>query len=195
MANRLQHPNILPLYDSGEADGLLFYVIPLVDGPSRQLLLESGEGLPVSDAVRVLRDVADALTEARANGVVHRDIKPENVLLRGRHALVTDFGVAKALSEAAGRGRMTTAGVVLGTLAYMSPEQAESPDLDHRVDLYAVGVMGYELPAGRLPFTGVTVEAVLAQHLTAAPVPIRDLRPPLAAVILKCLAKRLADRW
>ncbi|NIM47645.1 MAG: protein kinase [Gemmatimonadales bacterium] len=120
IAAQLQHPHILPLYDSGEADGFLFFVMPYVEGLSlRDKLAKEGE-LPIADAVRILRDVVDALTEAHAHGVVHRDIKPENILLRGRHALVTDFGVAKAVSEATGREKLTTAGVALGTPAYMA---------------------------------------------------------------------------
>src|SRR3970040_1906228 len=124
VAAALQHPHILPLYDSGDAAGLLFYVMPFVDGLSlRDKLVREGE-LPVSDAVRILRDIADALSEAHRHGAVHRDLKPENVMLRGRHALVTDFGVAKALSEATGRQSLTTLGVALGTPTYMAPEQA-----------------------------------------------------------------------
>ncbi len=120
IAAQLQHPHILPLYDSGEADGFLFFVMPYVEGLSlRDKLAKEGE-LPIADAVRILRDVVDALTEAHAHGVVYRDIKPENILLRGRHALVTDFGVAKAVSEATGREKLTTAGVALGTPAYMA---------------------------------------------------------------------------
>jgi serine/threonine-protein kinase len=157
IAAQLQHPNILPLHDSGEADGFLYYVMPYVEGESlRDKLAKEGE-LPIGEAVRILRDVVDALTEAHAHGVVHRDIKPENILLRGRHALVTDFGVAKAVSEATGREKLTTAGVALGTPAYMAPEQASAdPHIDHRADIYAVGALAYELLSGRPPFTGTT---------------------------------------
>src|SRR4051812_18205508 len=152
VAAALQHPHILPLYDSGAVDNLLFYVMPYVDGLSlRDKLLKEGE-LPIGEAVRILRDIADALTEAHRHGVVHRDLKPENVMLRGRHALVMDFGVAKALSEAgtreagAGRQSLTTVGVALGTPTYMAPEQAVAdPHVDHRADLYAFGVVAYEL--------------------------------------------------
>jgi serine/threonine protein kinase len=142
IAAQLQHPHILPLLDSGEADGFLYYVMPYVDGDSlRDRLVRQGE-LPVPEAVKLLCEIVDALAYAHAHGVVHRDIKPDNVMLSGRHALVMDFGVAKAVSEATGRQSLTTAGVALGTPAYMAPEQASAdPHLDHRVDIYAVGAM------------------------------------------------------
>jgi eukaryotic-like serine/threonine-protein kinase len=200
VAAKLQHPHILPLHDSGEAQGFLYYVMPFVDGENlRGRLTRRGE-LPVHDAVKLLAEVADALAYAHAHGVVHRDIKPDNVLLSGRHALVTDFGVAKAVSEATGRHTLTTAGVALGTPAYMAPEQATAdPQCDHRVDIYALGVMGYELLAGRPPFTGVSSQEVLAAHVTQQPEPITTRRPSvpstLAGIIMKCLAKRPADRW
>ncbi len=155
VAAKLQHPHILPLHDSGEAQGFLYYVMPFVDGQNlRGRLTRQGE-LPIHQAVKLLAEVADALAYAHAQGVVHRDIKPDNVLLSGRHALVTDFGVAKAVSEATGRQQLTTAGIAIGTPAYMAPEQASAdPHLDHRVDIYALGAMGYELLVGRPPFTG-----------------------------------------
>jgi eukaryotic-like serine/threonine-protein kinase len=199
VAAALQHPHILPLYDSGAADDLLFYVMPYVDGPSlRDKLAREGE-LPIGEAVRILRDVADALTEAHRHGVVHRDLKPENVMLRGRHALVMDFGVAKALSEATGRQSLTTVGVALGTPTYMAPEQAVAdPHVDHRADIYAFGVVAYELLGGRPPFTGATAQQVLAAHVTAVPDPVtmyRPVPPALAALVMRCLEKRPADRW
>jgi len=200
VAANLQHPHVLPLYDSGEAGGFLFYVMPYVDGPSlRQKLIREGE-LPVTDAVRILRDVADALAYAHQQGVVHRDIKPENVMLSGRHALVTDFGVAKAVSEATGRQQLTTAGVALGTPAYMAPEQAAAdPHMDHRADIYAFGALGYELLAGRPPFVGPTPQAVLAAHVTTVPEPVTRHRasipPALAALVMRCLEKKQADRY
>ena len=195
---RLQHPHILPLYDSGEAGGLLFYVMPYVDGLSlRDKLMKEGE-LPISDAVRILRDVADGLTEAHRHGVVHRDLKPENVMLRGRHALVMDFGVAKALSEATGRQSLTTIGVALGTPTYMAPEQAVAdPLVDHRADIYAFGVVAYELLAGRPPFTGTNAQQILAAQVTTAAQPVsthRMMPPVLAALVMRCLEKRPADR-
>src|ERR671920_776730 len=167
VAARLQHPHILPLHDSGEAQGFLYYVMPFVDGHNlRNRLARQGE-LPIHEAVKILVEVTDALAYAHSQGVVHRDIKPENILLSGRHALVTDFGVAKAVSEATGRQALTTAGVALGTPAYMAPEQAAGePHIDQRVDIYALGVLGYELISGRPPFTGRTSQEVLAAHVT-----------------------------
>ena len=198
VAAALQHPHILPLYDSGAADGLLFYVMPYVDGLSlREKLVKEGE-LPVADAARILRDIADALTEAHRHGVVHRDLKPENVMLRGRHALVMDFGVAKALSDATGRQSLTTVGIALGTPTYMAPEQAVAdPHVDHRADLYAFGVVAYELLAGRPPFAGANPQQVLAAHVTTQAEPVtthRAVPPALASLIMKCLEKRPADR-
>jgi tetratricopeptide (TPR) repeat protein len=200
IAAQLQHPHILPLLDSGEADGFLYYVMPYIEGESLRDRLTRQRELPVSEAVRLLRDVADALSYAHGRGVVHRDIKPDNVMLSGRHALVADFGVAKAVSEATGRQTMTTAGVALGTPAYMAPEQAAAdPHVDHRADLYALGAMGYELLTGQPPFTGLTPQQVLAAHVTEAPKPVGALRqacpPALAEAIMRCLAKRPSDRW
>jgi serine/threonine-protein kinase len=200
IAARLSHPHILPLHDSGEAEGFLYYVMPYIEGQSlREKLLREGE-LPIGDAVRILRDVADAIAYAHKQGVVHRDIKPENVMLSDRHAMVTDFGVAKAVSEATGRQNLTTAGVALGTPIYMAPEQAAAdPHTDHRADIYAFGVVAYELLAGRPPFTGATPQSVLAAHVTMAPDAVTKYRasipPALAALVMRCLEKRPADRW
>jgi Tol biopolymer transport system component/tRNA A-37 threonylcarbamoyl transferase component Bud32 len=200
VAAQLQHPHILPLLDSGEAGGFLYYVMPFIEGESlRERLARQGE-LPVNDAIRILSEVVDALAAAHAAGVVHRDIKPDNIMLSGRHALVMDFGVAKAVSEATGRNQLTTAGVALGTPAYMAPEQAAAdPHLDHRVDIYAVGVLAYELLTGRPPFIGLTPQQVLAAHVTQAPDPVERYRPgipqALSDLVMRCLAKRPADRW
>ncbi len=196
----LQHPHILPLFDSGEADGFLYYVMPFLEGESlRDRVAREGE-LPVGEAIRILKEVVDALAAAHAAGVVHRDIKPDNVMLSGRHAVVTDFGVAKAVSEAAGHGEHTTKGVALGTPTYMAPEQAAANEnVDHRADIYAVGAMGYELLAGRPPFSGRTAQQVLAAHVTEVPRPVSELRSAVpesvAAVIMRCLEKTPADRW
>jgi serine/threonine protein kinase/Tol biopolymer transport system component len=199
IAANLQHPNILPVYDSGEAGGFLYYVMPYIDGPSlRDHLSQHGE-MPVAETARILRDVADALAAAHAKGVVHRDIKPDNIMLSGRHALVADFGVAKAVHEATGRQTLTTAGVALGTPTYMAPEQAAADQhTDHRADLYAFGVMAYEMLTGQPPFVGPTAQAVLAAHMTEPPVTVTQRRPTippqLAQLIMRCLAKKPADR-
>ncbi len=210
IAAQLQHPHILPLLDSGEAGGFLYYVMPYVDGQSlRDRLTRQGE-LPVQEAVRLLVEVTDALAFAHAQGVVHRDIKPDNVLLSGRHALVMDFGVAKALAVSQRPGGpegtkvptlgLTSAGVAIGTPAYMAPEQATAdPNLDHRVDIYAVGVMAYELLTGHTPFHGLTPQQMLAAQVTEQPAPMSRYRPSLSpalqAVVMRCLAKHPADRW
>ena len=200
IAARLNHPHILPLLDSGAADGFLYYVMPYADGQSlRQRLSMSGE-LPVPEAVRLLRDVVDALAHAHAHGVVHRDIKPENILLSGAHALVTDFGVARAVLEATGQHRLTSEGMAIGTPAYMAPEQAVGdPHVDHRADLYAVGAVAYELLTGQPPFLGANAQAVLSSHVTETPRDVTQLRPAappvLAQLVMKCLAKKPADRY
>ena len=200
IAAQLQHPNILPLLDSGDASGFLYYVMPYVAGQSlRERLGREGE-LPVHEAVRLITEVVDALAHAHEHGVVHRDIKPDNVMMSGRHALVADFGVAKAVSEATGRSTVTTLGVAVGTPAYMSPEQAAAdPHIDHRSDIYAVGAMAYELLTGQPPFVGATPQQVLAAHVTQAPDPLGKRRPGIApaleALVMRCLAKRPADRW
>jgi tRNA A-37 threonylcarbamoyl transferase component Bud32/tetratricopeptide (TPR) repeat protein len=200
IAANLTHPHILPLHDSGEADGFLYYVMPYIAGNTLRQRLEREGALPVGDAVTIIREVTDALAAAHAQGVVHRDIKPDNIMLSGRHAMVMDFGVAKAVSEATGRNAITTAGVALGTPAYMAPEQATAePHVDHRADIYAVGVMAYEILAGRPPFEAASAQAVLAAHVTAEADPVSKHRdqvsPDLEAVVMKCLAKKPADRW
>jgi serine/threonine protein kinase/tetratricopeptide (TPR) repeat protein len=200
LAASLQHPHIVPLLSAGQADDLLYYSMPLVEGESlRARLAREGE-LPVPEAIRVLRDVADALSYAHRHGVVHRDIKPDNVLLSDHHALVTDFGVAKALHEAARQSSLTATGLALGTPAYMAPEQAAAdPHTDQRADIYALGILGYEILAGRPPFIGPSPQAVIAAQLTQAPAPLVESRPSvppaLAAVVMRCLEKRPADRW
>ena len=195
-----QHPHILPLLDSGHSGDLLFYVMPYVAGESLRARLARERELPMADVVRILIDVVDALAYAHAHQVVHRDIKPENVLLSQRHALVTDFGVAKAVSDAALDHSITTAGLAIGTPAYMAPEQAAAdPNIDARADIYAVGVLGYELITGRPPFANRPPAAVLAAHITERPESPDRLRPAcpasLAHIVMKCLEKRPDDRW
>ena len=192
IAAQLQHPHVLTVFDSGEAGGFLYYVMPYIEGETLRAKLVRDGQLPVGDAVRILREIADALAYAHGRGVVHRDMKPENVMLSGRHASVMDFGVAKAVNEATGRQNLTTIGVAIGTPTYMAPEQATAdPNTDHRADIYAVGVIAYELLTGRPPFSGITPQAVLAAHVTQAPAPVSHGRatgpPALAELVMRCL--------
>jgi serine/threonine-protein kinase len=193
------HPHILSLYDSGEAGGFLYYVMPFVEGETLADRLKRDRELPIGDALRILVEVTDALAYAHERGVVHRDIKPANVLLSGRHAVVADFGVAKALSSSAG-DQLTTIGVALGTPAYMAPEQAMGEaDVDARADIYAVGCLAYEMLTGEPPFMRQTAQAVLSAHVLEAPIDPREKRrgipDGLAEAVLKCLGKHPADRW
>ena len=200
IAANLQHPHILPLYDSGGAGELLFYVMPLVEGQSLRDRLTRTGALPIDDAVRIIRDVAGALAYSHQHGVVHRDIKPENILLSSGHAMVTDFGIAKAVSDAASGATLTGIGITLGTPAYMAPEQATAdPSLDHRADLYALGAMAYELIAGTPPFSGTNAQQVIAAHLTRQPDALSAHRKgvphALELVVMRCLEKNPADRF
>ena len=213
VAAALQHPNVVPLYTAGEATGLPYYVMPYVSGESLRARLTRDGRLPRTEALFILRDVARALAFAHAQGVVHRDVKPENVLLAGDAAVVTDFGIAKALAAAGtdsgerperGRARdlqtLSAIHSTIGTPAYMSPEQvAADPGVDHRADLYAWGVLAYELLAGSHPFRDrTTTQELLAAHLSGAPTPISsaaaDLPPSLAALVMRCLEKDRARR-
>jgi eukaryotic-like serine/threonine-protein kinase len=196
---RLQHPHILPLLDSGAAEGLLYYVMPFVRGETLRARLVREQQIPIEDAVRIAREVADALGAAHALGIIHRDIKPENILLQDGHALVADFGIALAVQHAGG-ARMTQTGLSLGTPQYMSPEQAMGERaIDARTDQYALGVVTYEMLVGEPPFTGATVQAIIAKALNERPVApsrIRDTVPPgVEAAVLKALAKLPADRF
>jgi hypothetical protein len=198
-ASHLSHPHVLPVFDSGEAQGLLWYTMPYVQGESLRARLRRDVQLSVDEAVHLTREIAEALAHAHRHGVIHRDIKPENILLSEGHALVADFGIAKAISEAAS-GSLTDTGLALGTPAYMSPEQAMGrPPLDGRTDIYSLGCVAYEMLVGEPPFTGPTTQAVLARALVN-PVPsICTVRPEvprtLERAIVKCLAKVAADRW
>ena len=198
IAARLDHPHILPLYDSGEAGGFLFYVMPFVEGESLRDRLAREKQLPIEEALQVAREVADALSYAHSRDVIHRDIKPENILLSGGHARVADFGIARAITEAGGE-RLTGTGLAIGTPTYMSPEQAAgSQDLDGRSDLYSLGCVLYEMLAGTPPFSG-PLESMVRQHLTVNPPPVTTLRPAVppavAAALMRVLAKTPADRF
>ena len=206
IAAQLSHPHVLPLLDSGQVpqphggSGFLYYVMPFVDGESLRERLARDGALPIGEAVRLLVEVTDALAHAHRRGVVHRDIKPDNVMLAERHALVTDFGVAKAVSEATGKHEATSVGMALGTPTYMAPEQASAdPSLDHRADLYAIGAMAYEMLTGRPPFVGDSAQQVLVAHLTKPPEPLSARRagmpPALEQAVMRCLEKRPADRF
>ena len=194
----LQHPHIVPVFSAGGDDTLLWYTMPYVSGESLRARLTRDGALPLSDAIRITRDVLDALGAAHTRGIVHRDIKPENILLEGTHAQVADFGVAKALAEAGVGSTLTTVGVALGTPAYMAPEQAMAdPSTNHRADLYAVGAVLYEMLVGAPPFSG-NAQSVVAAHLTA-PVPRLadrrgDVPPQIASLTTRLLAKLPAER-
>ena len=195
---RLQHPHILPLLDSGDADGLLYYVMPLVTGETLRARLERERQLPIAEAVRIAREVASALDYAHRQNVIHRDIKPENILLHDGSALVADFGIALAVQSAAG-ARMTQTGLSLGTPSYMSPEQAMGErSIDARSDVYALGAMTYEMLSGEPPFTGPTVQAIVAKVMSSEPVAITSLRKAVpanvAAAVHAALEKLPADR-
>jgi serine/threonine-protein kinase len=199
VAAQLQHPNILPVLSAGAQNDLLYYIMPYVPGESLRHRLAGNRRLAVAAAVRILEEVADALAYAHSAGVIHRDIKPENILLEAAHAVLTDFGVARALVEA-GSGRLTETGVVVGTPAYMSPEQAAGErHVDARADVYALAVVGYEMLAGVLPFEGATARALIAAQLTTTPKPLHalrpDLPPQLAAAIDRGLSKDPDQRY
>ena len=196
---RLQHPHILPLLDSGEADGLLYYVMPVVIGETLRAYLERVQQLPIAEAVRITREVAGALDYAHRQNVVHRDIKPENILLHDGSALVADFGIALAVQTAGGQ-RMTQTGLSLGTPQYMSPEQAMGEKvIDARADVYALGAVAYEMLTGDAPFTGTTVQAIVAKVLSAEPerptLMRKTIPPHVEGAVLTALAKLPADRF
>jgi serine/threonine-protein kinase len=199
IAARLQHPNILPLHDSGEAGGLLYYVMPYVEGESLRARMDREGQLPIQDTLNIARQVADALAYAHSQGVVHRDIKPENILLSGEHAVVADFGIARAVTAAGGE-RLTETGLAIGTAAYMSPEQAAADArVDGRSDIYALGCVVYEMLGGQPPFTGPSAQAIVARHTLDPVPPLRTLRKtvPLALeqTLLRALEKNPADRF
>jgi eukaryotic-like serine/threonine-protein kinase len=187
---KLQHPNILGLFDSGAEDGLCYYVMPHVEGESLRDRLLWEKQLGVETAVDVAIEVCSALAYAHSRGVVHRDIKPENILFSAGHAIVADFGIARAVSE--GQRTITAVGIPLGTPPYMSPEQAQGLDnIDHRSDLYALGCMLFEMVAGRPPFVGVSIGKVIQQHLQSPPPLVREFRPDAPATLDPILGKAL----
>ena len=195
----LSHPHILPLHDSGEADGFLYYVIPYVEGESLRERLDRERQLPVEDALLIAREVADALNYAHGHNVLHRDIKPDNILLSGGHALVTDFGIARAITGGGG-GQLTEVGTLVGTPAYMSPEQVDgSPHIDGRADIYSLGCVLFEMLVGEPPFRGSTLTAVIANRLSAPTPSPRGLRESVPeavdAAVRKAMANLPADRF
>jgi serine/threonine-protein kinase len=192
---RLQHPHILPVISAGVRDGLVHYIMPFIEGESLRVRLEREKQLPVGDAVRILREVTDALAYAHRQGIVHRDIKPENILIQDGHAVLADFGIAAALSGGASETgqRLTGTGMSLGTVGYMAPEQALGDrNVDARADVYAVGIVGYEMFAGDPPFTGATDQAILVAHLTREAQRVDTVRPDTPPAIAVAIARAMA---
>lgn len=199
VAAQLQHPHIVPLLAAGEDEELLYFTMPFIAGESLRSAVEKKGPLPVVEVVRVLYHVGEALDYAHGEGVVHRDIKPANILRSGTYALVTDFGVAKALNAAMPSAAMTSTGMAVGTPAYMAPEQlAGDAAADHRIDIYAVGLLAYELLKGRSPFAATTPQKVLAAVLTQDPPPLIEVRPDvppsLSEIVMSCLSKEPDER-
>ena len=195
----LQHPHILPLFDSGEAEGFLYYVMPFIDGETLRGKLNRETQLGIEEAVNITTDIADALDYAHRHNVIHRDIKPENILLHDGRPTVADFGIALAVSAAAG-GRMTETGLSLGTPHYMSPEQATAEkDITHRSDIYSLGSVLYEMLTGEPPHTGSSAQAIIMKIVTDDARPVTELRksvpPHVAAATAKSLEKLAADRF
>ena len=199
LAARLHHPHIVPLLSAGERGHILFYTMPFVEGESLRDALRRRRRFTVREVAHIVHDVVDALAYAHARGVIHRDIKPGNILLHGSHALVADFGVAKAISAALPHSGTTSAGIAIGTPAYMAPEQlAADPAADHRVDIYAVGLLAYELLTGDSPFAGQSPAQTMAAQLTRVPTPLAEILPDVPAdlsdVLMRALAKDPGDR-
>src|SRR5512132_1702088 len=199
VAAQLQHPHIVPLLSAGEQGDLLWYTMPYIEGESLRAAVERKRPFTVREVIRILHDIVDALAFAHERGVVHRDIKPANILTQGSHALVTDFGVAKAISAALPLSGVTSAGIAIGTPAYMAPEQlAGDANADHRMDIYAVGLLAYELLTGVSPFTGPSPRETLAAQLTRDPQPLHEMSAEvprtLSDLIMHCLAKDPAAR-
>jgi serine/threonine protein kinase len=202
VTSRLRHPNILTALTTGIRDGLMYYVTPFIAGESLRKRMDRQPLLPIDESVRLLCDIAAALSYAHEQGVVHRDIKPANILIQDGHAILADFGVAAALSLPGdtAHSRITRPGMTLGTVGYMAPEQSfGDSDVDHRADIYALGVVGHEMLAGSPPFSGATTQAILAANLTQPPPRLEYLRgdvpPRLARVIEKALKKAPGERF
>jgi hypothetical protein len=195
IAARLQHPHILPVLTAGVSGSLLYFIMPYVPGESLRHRLSRERQLPIADALSVLREIADALAYAHANGVVHRDVKPENILLESGHAVLADFGIARALLQASTDGSLTATGLGIGTPGYMAPEQAAGErSVDARADVYALAVVGYEMIAGLPPFSGPSAQAVMVAHLTAQPRALRELRPDVPPEITQALERGMAKQ-
>jgi serine/threonine protein kinase len=201
IAARLSHPHILPLFDSGEADGFLYFVMPVVEGESLRERIRTAKQIPVDEARQIAVEVADALDYAHRHDVVHRDIKPENIMLHEGHAVVTDFGIGKAITAAVEEPKaLTQTGVTVGTPAYMAPEQvAGEEDIDGRADLYALGCVCYEMLTGEEPFTGATAQAVMAKRFAFTPPLVTDIRDgvptAMSQVVSRLMARAPADRY
>jgi len=198
-AAHLAHPNVLPLLDSGEADGFLYHVTPYMEGETLASRVKRERQLPIADAVRIAREIADALDYAHTEGIVHRDVKPENIILSKGHALIGDFGVARAIDVGGGE-RLTQTGIILGSPAYMSPEQASGErNLDGRSDIYALGCVVYEMLCGEPPLIGRTSMSTIARHLKQTPDSLRVVRdsitPGMDETVLKALSRLPADRF
>jgi serine/threonine protein kinase len=201
VTSRLRHPNILTVITTGVRDGLLYYVMPFISGESLRERMDRERLMPIDESIGILRQIAGALAYAHEQGVIHRDIKPENILLQNGHAILADFGIASALAlpgETA-HTRLTRTGMTLGTVGYMAPEQSFGDPVDHRADIYALGVLGHEMLAGSPPFTGATTQAILAANLTQPPPKLEYLRaevpPRIARAIERALRKAAADRF
>jgi serine/threonine protein kinase len=199
IAAQLTHPHIVALYDSGDVNGLLYFVMPYITGESLRARLRRDKQLPIEEAVQIACVVADALTYAHSEHIVHRDIKPENILFKSGHAMVCDFGIAHALEES-GVAQLSDTGVGIGTPPYMSPEQVlADPHIDHRSDIYSLGCVLYEMLAGRTPFIGALRERVVSQHISSEPQPLRLFRPevpaPLEAAVMRAIAKLPSERF
>ena len=196
---QLQHPHIVPLLSAGASGSLLFYSMPFLAGESLRERLSRGPALSCVEATRIWREVVDALSYAHSRGIVHRDIKPENILLSNKHAMVTDFGIARAVSAATGESRMTSTGLALGTPAYMAPEQAAGDrEVDARADIYSAGLVMYEMLAGRQPFAADSVQQMVMAQLTKDAPPLTPTDPTtpktLTSLVMRCLAKAPSAR-